>query len=147
VRCHTSLDPNQAWWYIREPGSNPATSKLLSQNDRSMLIQPNQMQRVLARIDANGAAIAFVCLDMTAPRASKPLSNPIGAGARPVHPILCHRPEGNETRYLRAASVQGGRVVMRKTRHRGRALVEWFFVLTATAYNLIRIPKIFTATL
>jgi hypothetical protein len=36
---------------------------------------------------------------------------------------------------------------MRKTRHRGRALVEWFFVLTATAYNLIRIPKILTATL
>jgi hypothetical protein len=25
-------------------------------------------------------------------------------------------------------------------------LVEWFFVLTATAYNLIRIPKILTAT-
>ena len=30
---------------------------------------------------------------------------------------------------------------LRKTRHRGRALVEWFFVLTATAYNLVRIPK------
>jgi hypothetical protein len=27
---------------------------------------------------------------------------------------------------------------LRKTRHRGRGLVEWFFVLTATAYNLIR---------
>src|SRR6201987_1866177 len=37
--------------------------------------------------------------------------------------------------------------IMRKTRHRGRALVEWFFVLTATAYNLIRIPKILAATL
>ena len=32
--------------------------------------------------------------------------------------------------------------VMRKTRHRGRKLVEWFFVLTAAAYNLVRIPKI-----
>jgi IS5 family transposase len=31
---------------------------------------------------------------------------------------------------------------LRKTRHRGRDLVEWFFVFTATAYNLIRIPKI-----
>ena len=31
---------------------------------------------------------------------------------------------------------------LRKTRHCGRSLVEWFFVLTATAYNLIRIPKI-----
>jgi transposase len=35
---------------------------------------------------------------------------------------------------------------LRKTRHRGRNLVEWFFVLTATAYNLVRIPKILAAT-
>jgi hypothetical protein len=35
---------------------------------------------------------------------------------------------------------------LRKTRHRGRDSVEWFFVLTATAYNLIRIPTILAAT-
>lgn len=35
---------------------------------------------------------------------------------------------------------------LRKTRHRGRGLVEWFFVLTATAYNLVRIPRILAAT-
>jgi transposase len=35
---------------------------------------------------------------------------------------------------------------LRKTRHRGRPLVEWFFVLTATAYNLVRIPKLLAAT-
>jgi len=35
---------------------------------------------------------------------------------------------------------------LRRTRHCGRALVEWFFVLTAAAYNLIRIPKLLTAT-
>jgi len=35
---------------------------------------------------------------------------------------------------------------LRKTRHRGRGLVQWFFVLTATAYNLVRIPKILAAT-
>jgi transposase len=35
---------------------------------------------------------------------------------------------------------------LRKTRHRGRGLVQWFFVLTAAAYNLIRIPKILAAT-
>jgi len=35
---------------------------------------------------------------------------------------------------------------LRKTRHRGRALVEWFLTLTAAAYNLIRIPKILAAT-
>lgn len=35
---------------------------------------------------------------------------------------------------------------LRKTRHRGRDLVEWFFVITATAYNLVRIPKLLAAT-
>ena len=35
---------------------------------------------------------------------------------------------------------------LRKTRHCGRKLVEWFFVLTATAYNLVRIPKLLAAT-
>jgi hypothetical protein len=34
---------------------------------------------------------------------------------------------------------------LRKTQHRGRGLVEWFFVLTAAAYNLVRIPKILAA--
>ena len=32
--------------------------------------------------------------------------------------------------------------IMRKTRHRGRELGEWFFVLTAAADNLIRMAKI-----
>jgi hypothetical protein len=35
---------------------------------------------------------------------------------------------------------------LRKTRHCGRSLVEWFFVFTATAYNLVRIPKILAET-
>jgi transposase len=35
---------------------------------------------------------------------------------------------------------------LRKTRHRGRGLVEWFFVLTAAAYNLVRIPRMLAAT-
>jgi Transposase DDE domain len=35
---------------------------------------------------------------------------------------------------------------LRKTRHRGRRLVEWLFVLTTAAYNLIRIPKLLAAT-
>jgi len=34
---------------------------------------------------------------------------------------------------------------LRKTRHCGRLLVEWFFLLTAAAYNLVRIPKILAA--
>jgi transposase len=32
--------------------------------------------------------------------------------------------------------------VLRKTRHRGTARVGWQFTLTATAYNLVRIPKL-----
>ena len=32
---------------------------------------------------------------------------------------------------------------LRKTRHCGRTLVEWFFVLTAPAQKLVYIPKIF----
>jgi hypothetical protein len=34
VRRHTSLDPDQARLHIGKPGTNPAASKLLSQNDR-----------------------------------------------------------------------------------------------------------------
>ena len=30
----------------------------------------------------------------------------------------------------------------RKTHHRGLARVGWMFTLTATAYNLIRLPKL-----
>jgi len=30
----------------------------------------------------------------------------------------------------------------RKTHHRGLARVGWTFTLTATAYNLIRLPKL-----
>jgi hypothetical protein len=34
---------------------------------------------------------------------------------------------------------------LRKTRHRGRDLVEWIFVLSAVAYNLIQIPTLLPA--
>jgi hypothetical protein len=34
---------------------------------------------------------------------------------------------------------------LRKTRYRGNSLVEWFFMLTATAYNLVRIPNVVAA--
>jgi len=33
----------------------------------------------------------------------------------------------------------------RKTHHRGLARVSWTFTLTATAYNLIRLPKLVQA--
>ena len=34
---------------------------------------------------------------------------------------------------------------LRKTRHRGLARVGWMFTLTATAYNLVRLPKLMAA--
>jgi hypothetical protein len=34
---------------------------------------------------------------------------------------------------------------MRKTRHRGTALVGWMFTLAVAAYNLVRIPKLVAA--
>ena len=34
---------------------------------------------------------------------------------------------------------------LRKTRHRGVARVGWIFTLTATAYNLVRLPKLLGA--
>ncbi|MBO9170496.1 transposase, partial [Rhizobium sp. L245/93] len=37
------------------------------------------------------------------------------------------------------AKTSGG---MRKTRHRGKDRVGWMFTLTATAYNLVRLPKL-----
>jgi Transposase DDE domain len=37
------------------------------------------------------------------------------------------------------AKTSGG---MRKTRHRGEDRVGWMFTLTATAYNLVRLPKL-----
>jgi hypothetical protein len=35
-----------------------------------------------------------------------------------------------------------GTAGFRKTRHRGLARVGWMFTLTATAYNLVRLPKL-----
>jgi len=34
---------------------------------------------------------------------------------------------------------------LRETRHHGRDLVEWLFVLTATAYGLVRTPRLLAA--
>ena len=35
---------------------------------------------------------------------------------------------------------------LRKTRHRGTDRVDWMFTLTVAAYNVVRIPKLITAT-
>jgi hypothetical protein len=81
VRRHAGLDNNQARRNIRKPGPNPAAAKLLTQNDRSPVIQPDQMQRVLACIKPprrNPAVLSsarFAPADVTSnssPRHSQP---------------------------------------------------------------------------
>jgi hypothetical protein len=59
---HPGLDSDQAFRHIRKPCCDPAASEFLAQNDRSLVIQANQMQRVLACINANGAGDYSICL-------------------------------------------------------------------------------------
>ncbi len=95
MRCPDFDIPAGVVAYYRKPGPNPATAKRPTQNNRSLLIQANQMRCVLVCIDANGADDYSVCLhgDVLLVLRS-PYRNPLGAGARPVHPILPHRRVG-----------------------------------------------------
>src|SRR3954465_1459439 len=70
----------------------PAAGNLLPQNDCPLVVEADQMQGVLACIDANGMNDCSGCLMghsdvllvLLSPRSS---SERFGAGARPVHPI------------------------------------------------------------
>jgi hypothetical protein len=93
VRRHASFDPDQAPRHIGEPGCDPAAGNLLPQNDCSLIVEADQMQGVLARIDANVCAtVAAALWDMamcsSCIQAPRSFSERFGAGARPVHPIL-----------------------------------------------------------
>ncbi len=59
--CHSGLDANQAPRRVGKPCYDPAARDLLAQNDCTLLIQANQMQRVLTCIDANRGNYS-VCL-------------------------------------------------------------------------------------
>ena len=95
VRCHAGFDADHALRHVYKSCGDPAASDLFPQNDCTLLIQANHMQRVLAGIDANRADGCGVCLEghvgallvLLSPRS---LSERFGAGARPVHPILRH---------------------------------------------------------
>jgi hypothetical protein len=50
MRRHAGLDTNQAPRHIREPCPNPTATKLLTQNYRPLVIEADQMQRILASI-------------------------------------------------------------------------------------------------
>jgi hypothetical protein len=53
-----------------------------------------------------------------------------------------NRRESGECRLKRCLAGPKQRLGFRKTRHRGLARVGWMFTLTATAYNLVRLPKL-----
>ncbi|HWJ19148.1 MAG TPA: hypothetical protein VNR65_10520 [Geobacterales bacterium] len=90
---HASFDSDQAPRHIGEPGCDPAAGDLLPQNDCPPVVEADQMQGVLARIDADGVCACSGCLMghsdvllvLLSPRS---FSERFWAGARPVHPVL-----------------------------------------------------------
>ncbi len=97
--------------------------------------------------EANGTAERSTALDM------------IEDNARPGSTVGGDKIDARTTRHpgYRISTIKRKRIEepfgwmktvggLRKTRHRGRGLVEWFFVLTAVAYNLVRVPKLLAAT-
>src|SRR5260370_32437269 len=91
------FDSDQAPRHIGEPGCDPAAGDLLPQNDRPVVVEADQMQGILARIDADGGCDCSGCLmghgDMLLALLSpRTFSERFGAGARPLHPILRQRP-------------------------------------------------------
>jgi hypothetical protein len=47
VCSHTSFDADQAGRHIREPGPDSTATQLLTQNNSALVVQADQMQRVL----------------------------------------------------------------------------------------------------
>ena len=47
MRRHAGLDANQAPRHVRKPCCDPAARELLAQNNRTLLIKANQMERLL----------------------------------------------------------------------------------------------------
>src|SRR6516162_7673714 len=88
------LHADQARRQVGEPGFHLATRPLLPQHQGSTAILADQMERVLADIDADDGDFATEFLGhgvLLCPRCPSPVW-PIGrAGARPDHPISRHR--------------------------------------------------------
>jgi len=84
VRRHASLDSDQAPRHVGEPGLRSGRGQAFPQNDRPLLVETDQMQGVLARIDARGVRrVAAVLWDIAiTPRASKPPGHPLSGSGR-----------------------------------------------------------------
>jgi hypothetical protein len=61
MRAGTGFHPDQAARDVAEPPSKLMTGYLLPQNNCTALVEPNQMERVLADVDPNRAD-GFRCL-------------------------------------------------------------------------------------
>jgi hypothetical protein len=57
-----SLHPNQAWRHVRQPDLYLTAREFLSQNDLAALIQANNVESVLANVDANRGDSLFCCM-------------------------------------------------------------------------------------
>src|SRR6516165_7637639 len=55
MRAGTGFHPDQAARDVAEPPSKLMTGYLLLQNNRTALVEPNQMERVLTNVDADRA--------------------------------------------------------------------------------------------
>jgi hypothetical protein len=53
VRANAGFHSDQAWRHIGKSGLNLTTRPFLPQNDRTSLVEANNMKRVLADIDAD----------------------------------------------------------------------------------------------
>lgn len=78
-----------------------------------------------------------------------------GVGPEHRHAVHCYQPDRHPKGAVRdhllrprrrwRRSSAGSRGRLRKTRHRGTARFGWMFTLAATAYNMIRLPKLLAA--
>jgi hypothetical protein len=92
--ANAGFHPDQARWHIGKAGLDLATRPFLTQHNRATLIVADNMERVLADIDADHDDCALqllghgVLLVFGAP-SQHPIAG--GAGARPDHPISGHQ--------------------------------------------------------
>jgi hypothetical protein len=61
VRANAGFHADQAWRHIRKSGLNLTTRSFLPQNNRAPLVEANDVEEVLADIDADHRADQFFC--------------------------------------------------------------------------------------
>src|SRR5438309_234737 len=90
MRADAGLHPDQAGRQIGQPSFHLAARPLLAQHDRAALIEANDVERILADVDAhsgncNGRSQFFG--HTSTPSSPRPASRAGSVGARPDHSI------------------------------------------------------------